>query len=243
MSKDFSHWTDPRDCLVFHADAKDQELGAQRIQTHLADPSLRKPTLNNPLEYLTDIYNLAVFEYEGLYIGMPTVFNHSGNTSNNSDGLSMVELALSRDLIRWERLGHRVKFIPLSNLDEKNYDTAQLLAADRPIVTEREIWFYYTGLKWRVRPKEIKDPDPGGGGAICLGKLRRDGFLSLDAATSAGRVLTRPLMLEGTKLHVNIDAGKGELLTEVLDARNTLRSRDFRGTSRFRSGETHWMPR
>ena len=98
---------------------------------HLDSADLRKPVFHSPEEYVTDIYNLAVFPYEGIYIGMLTVFNHSGNTSNNSDGFSMVELAMSRDLVHWQRVGDRAKFMPLSRLaDASTYDTAQLLAAD-----------------------------------------------------------------------------------------------------------------
>jgi hypothetical protein len=217
VSTDFSHWTDPRDCLVFHADLRDQELGGNRVRMHLASPDLRKPVFHNPDQYVTDIYNLAVFPYEGIYIGMPTVFNHSGNTRFNSDGFSMVELATSRDLMRWERVGGREKFIPLSPVgDAATYDTAQLLAADRPIVTEREVWFYYSGLKWRDRPDGLA-ADAGGEGAICLAKLRRDGFVSLDAGERPGLVTTRPLVLAGASLHCNVDAPRGALRAAVLD--------------------------
>ncbi|MFN0166329.1 MAG: hypothetical protein ACKV22_07840 [Bryobacteraceae bacterium] len=217
VSSDFSHWTDPRECLVFHADKRDQDLGAERVRMHLRNPQMRQPVFHNPAEYLTDIYNLAVVPYEGLYIGMPTVFNHSGNTAYNSDGFSMVELAVSRDLIRWERVGNRTKFIPLSPVGSgKNYDVAQLLAGDRPIITDNEIWIYYTGLKWRSRPDDAK-PDPEGTGAICLAKLRRDGFVSLDAGDRPGEVLTKEFLFAGQSLHVNVDAGKGELRVEVQD--------------------------
>ncbi|HUZ45130.1 MAG TPA: hypothetical protein VMW54_00695 [Terriglobia bacterium] len=105
VSKDFVHWTKPGGCLIFHADQRDQKLGAELVRRHLRNPDLRQPTINRPKEYKTDIYNLPVFAYQGLYIGMPTVFNHSGNTKNNSDGFSMVELAVSRDLMHWERGG------------------------------------------------------------------------------------------------------------------------------------------
>lgn len=228
VSKDFERWTDPRDCLIFHADKRDQELGAERVQMHLRNPALRQPTFNRPEEYKTDIYNLPVFAYEGLYVGLPTVFNHSGNTKDNSDGFSMVELAASRDLIHWERVGKREKFIPLSPLEDgKNYDVAQLLAANRPIVKDGEIWFYYTGLKWRAHPSYLKsgksDPQPDAG-AICLAKLRLDGFVSLDAGETEGYVVTKPLMLGGKSLHVNLSAPDGDLRVEVLDAegRKTL---------------------
>ncbi len=63
VSRDFDHWSDPRDCLVFHADKRDQELGAERVRLHLRDPNLRKPAFHRPEEYVTDIYNLPVFRY------------------------------------------------------------------------------------------------------------------------------------------------------------------------------------
>ena len=222
VSKDFEHWTDSRDCLIFHADKRDQELGAELVRTHLHNPALRQPTFNRPEEYQTDIYNLPVFAYQGLYVGMPTVYNHSGNTMNNSDGFSMVELAVSRDLIHWERVGNREKFIPLSPLDgEKNYDTAQLLAANNPIITDTEIWFYYSGLKWRVHPsflKTGKDESIPDSSAICLAKLRLDGFVSLDAGAAEGSVLTKPLIMDGKSLRLNVDAPQGEVRGEILDA-------------------------
>lgn len=222
VSRDFDHWSDPRDCLVFHADKRDQELGAARVQLHLRDPNLRKPAFHRPEEYVTDIYNLPVFRYEGLYVGLPTVFNHSGNSRVNSDGFSMVELASSRDLIHWDRTGNREKFLPLSELDgERNYDTAQLLAANRPIVKDGELWFYYTGLKWRYHPDDVKSeehvsrPDTG---AILLAKLRLDGFVSLDGGADPGTLVTRPIVWKGSSLHVNLDAPQGGLRAEVLDA-------------------------
>jgi hypothetical protein len=216
VSKDFEHWTDPRDCLVFHADKRDQELGAERVRMHARSKDLLKPSIDRPEEYQTDIYNLPVFSYEGLYIGMPTVFNHSGNTQQNSVGFNMVELAVSRNLVEWERVGNREKFIPLSAFEgEKNYDTGQLLAANQPIVKDNEIWFYYTGLRYRDRPKGY--PDYPKRGAICLAKLRLDGFVSLDARETEGNVVTKPLVLEGKTLHVNVETRDGELRVEVLD--------------------------
>ena len=51
--------------------------------------------------------------------------------------------------------------------------------------------------------------------------LRRDGFVSLDAAGEEGRVLTEPFTAPGKELRVNVDAGKidaagGFLRAEVL---------------------------
>lgn len=97
---------------------------------------------------------------------------------------------------------------------------AQLLAANQ-IVKDGEIWFYYTGLKWRTHPsylKEGKDAPQPDSGAICLAKLRLDGFVSLDAGETVGFVLTKPVVLEGKRLHVNLEAPKGEMRVEIMDA-------------------------
>ena len=61
-----------------------------------------------------------------------------------------------------------------------------------------ELWFYYTGLKYRGGwtyvgkfpngkhvPRPELDRDVG---AICLAVLRRDGFVSLDATDTEGTV-------------------------------------------------------
>lgn len=229
VSKDFEHWTDPRDCLIFHADKRDQELGAQRVRFQVESPDLRKPVVNRPEEYRTDIYNLPIFAYEGIYVGMPTVYNSSGLVFDNSDGFNMVELAAGRDLVQWERVGGREKFLPLSPVKgDTNYDTGQLLAANYPIIKDDQIWIYYSGLRWRTHPEALEKSkpgphgmefySPGDSGAICLAKLRLDGFVSLDAGPEEGSVLTKPLILEGKDLYVNLEAPAGEVRAEIVDA-------------------------
>ncbi len=39
--------------------------------------------------------------------------------------------------------------------------------------------------------------------------LRRDGFISADAAYTGGELTTRPLVFEGSKLQLNMDSGAG----------------------------------
>ena len=83
-SHDFEHWTKPE--LVFHTDDEDQESARTIIAEHLANDSLYQPAHNVPAEYMADVYNMGVFRYEGLYLGMPEIFYHTGNTNFNSDG-------------------------------------------------------------------------------------------------------------------------------------------------------------
>lgn len=214
LSRDFEHWSDPRDCLIFHADKHDQETGARRIASHVSNPDMVKLVTNRPAEYRTDVYALPVFRYESVYIGLPTLFHQSGAWHldfRNQDGILVVEVAASRDLLNWERVGNREMFLSPSPVQEGVYDNGELLASNAPIIRNNELWFYYSGLKSRSNP--VADD-----GAICLAKLRLDGFVSLDAGEQAGSMVTRPLVIDGKTLHLNVDAPGGEVRTEVLDA-------------------------
>jgi len=211
-STDFEHWTEP--VLIFAADERDQELGRQRIEEAIADPNRVVPAPANVVreKYNTDVYNMAVFPYEGLYIGLPCIFDQTGpSPDGNQDGFLYVELTCSRDLHHWTRVGERGVFI--GSGPKGSYDSGMILATGRPIVRENELWFYYNGFT--VTHSADVQPNQG---AICLAKLRLDGFVSLDAGEQVGTLLTKPLRIDGKRLFVNLDAPEGEVRAEVLDA-------------------------
>ena len=210
-SKDFETWTEPE--LIFEADDLDQELGKQRIEARVADPSMKKHVYNDPNDYNIDVYHMSPFRYESVYLGMPAMYHATGkNTINNTDGFHLVELVSSRDLKNWARQGDRKAFIPLSPIGAGAYDTVQIMSPASVLVRDNELWFYYTGLRSRGSGYENI------GGAICLAVLRRDGFISLDASDLEGTVQTQPFSVPRGNLHVNVDAPDGELIVEVLDA-------------------------
>ena len=212
-SKDFQKWTNLN--VVFHADAEDQRLAKVNIEARLADGKLHQPVQHNPTHYNADIYNLGVFRYEGLYVGLAAVYHATGKRPNdpNTDGFHLIQLAASPDLKAWQRLGDRQAFIGPSPVAGGAYDLTQLLPPSAPVVHGDELWFYYTGIKYRAAPE---DPDPDWGG-VCLAVLRRDGFISLDAGAELGTVVTKPFVARGTALSVNVDATQGALEVTVLD--------------------------
>jgi hypothetical protein len=214
-SKDFDHWTQPE--LVFHADDKDVELAKQHIAERLANPKMVQPTYNVPEEYFVDVYNMGVFRYEGLYIGMAAFFHHTGDVNENSDGFHIVQLTSSRNLYDWNRVGDRAAFITPSPIDTGHYDLCQIMSPSRPVLMNNELWFYYYGGKNRS-PKADDDPRVAG---VCRAVLRRDGFVSLDAGTSEGSVVTAPFLLQSPSLFVNVDAAGGSVEVEVLDESGT----------------------
>ena len=211
-STDFEHWTEPE--LVFHADAEDQELAVERIRARLSNTRLQQTVYNDSAAYNADIYNVGLFRYEGLYVALPSIFHCTGKSpTGDTDGFHLIELACSHDLRTWQRLGDRQTFIGPSPAGEGAFDTMQLLPPSAPVVRGDELWFYYTGIKYRVQP-EAADPKAG---AICLAVLRRDGFISLDATQERGTVLTKPFVLPGNRMSVNVDATGGVLDVAVLD--------------------------
>ncbi|MEE2638989.1 MAG: VCBS repeat-containing protein [Planctomycetota bacterium] len=211
-SRDFRHWMDTG--TLFHADEEDQRRARQNIEARLADPSLYHPIKSNPDDYHVDIYNLGVFSYEGIYIGMPAMFHHTSRHEGNSEGFHLIQLACSRDLRHWKRLGNRKAFIGPSPADGKNYDLAQLLPPSAPVVRGDELWFYYSGLRYRATPNP---PNPYMG-AVCLAVLRRDGFLSVDANHQEGVLVTQPFYLRGKTLNVNMNVqANGNCVIEALD--------------------------
>jgi len=226
-SRDFATWTDLG--IVFQADERDQELGKDQIKVRMADATLQQPSHNDPTAYNVDVYNMGVFRYESHYIGLPAMYHAVGPIPNypNTDGFHLIQLTCSRDLKTWQRLGDRQTFIGPSRLDSGAYDLTQILPPSAALVRDDELWFYYTGLKYRgtftyvgtypngeTRTIPGRDRDTG---AVCLAVLRRDGFVSLDAGADEGRILTQPFTLPAGKLYVNVDAHAGQLRVEVLD--------------------------
>ncbi|MEO2015469.1 MAG: hypothetical protein ABGZ53_13965 [Fuerstiella sp.] len=263
FSQDFKTWTTPR--TTFHTDERDQEIALDRIQKRLADPNMQNPLFNDPhpktgwtphgfdpsigtsriATWRAETYKLAVFPYEGVYIGMPQIYYPTGPAlpaRNNTVGFHEIQLAFSRDpqLRRenWKRLGDREPFIETSSLDTGlagNFDRQQLGVLNRPIVKKDELWFYYNGAKSRtppyllwpngksrngedLTPEEKADFDDGWI-AVCLATLRLDGFVSLIAGEKPGHVITKPFIATGDQLLLNADVHEGgEAAVEVLDA-------------------------
>ena len=220
-SEDFENWTEHG--LIFHADQTDQENGFVRLQQFFDDPDYLSPIFNRPEEWRTDVYNFPIFPYEGLHLAMPVMHHWAGKHPplyENVDSRKSVELASSRNLVDWERVAGRAPFMEQSPVrDGETYDTGQIVVLNRPVRRNNELWFYYMGLRYRnlsfedVRNRRYLDAS-----AICLARLRMDGFVSLKGGVEWGSVLTRPVEVSGDTLHVNADSWRGRVLVEVIDA-------------------------
>lgn len=209
--------------MIFHADQADQENGNVRLQRFFDDPAYRTPIFNRPEEWRTDVYNFPIFPYEGMYLATPVMHHWAGKHSplyENVDSRKSVELAASRNLVDWERVADRAPFLELSPLsDGETYDTGQILITNRPVQRNNELWFYYLGFRYRVlSPEDVRRRRYLDASALCLARLRVDGFVSLKGGIEWGTVLTRPLVVSGDSVRVNADSWRGRVLTELVDA-------------------------
>ena len=221
-STDFVHWTEPK--LIFHSDEIDKENGRRRLQRVLDDPDYLSPAIVDDKEYISEVYNMAVMPYEGIYIGFPGLFNPAGAIPRpwtNHTGIRHVELTVSRNLYDWERVADRAIFIPIEPWDGVNYGTSGMLSCGRPVVRDNEIWIYYNASRYRgdraihksyMDPKFLNDRS-----AVCLATLRQDRFVSFDA-DGEGEIVTQPFAAAEGQVRVNVDATGGELRAEIIDA-------------------------
>ncbi|MBN2448965.1 MAG: hypothetical protein JXR77_01165 [Lentisphaeria bacterium] len=165
------------------------------------------------------LYNFDAVAYESLMLGAFTI--HLGPDNGTCARLRVpkiteIHLGFSRDGFHWSRPDDRTPFLPASR-SEGTWDRAYLHSnAALCLVMGDELWFYYTGFRG--------DPTREGVGlyshaSMGIARLRRDGFASLDAGTEEGTLITRVLRFSrGDRLFVNVDAPRGELCAEILQA-------------------------
>ena len=158
----------------------------------------------------TDVYNMQVTAYAGVYIGFPEMFQRKG-FKPELQGTLYNELAFSQDGRNWQRISQGQAFLPLGS--PGNWDHGMVRIMSNPVIINNELYFYFQG----IRGLHIHPQKPGWGQRECgLATLRLDGFCSLDAGPEGGTLLTVPFWPKGKHLYINADAREGEIRVEVL---------------------------
>ncbi len=162
-----------------------------------------------------EIYGMSVFPYEGMYIGLVQMFY------NYPHRLELdIQLAVSRDGVNFRRLSDRSPFIPVGDVgdwDRMNNSCAN----SEPLRVGDELRFYYGGCNYR-HGSVHKFADDGRGAdspfraGVGMGSVPVDRFAGLEASFDTGRLVTRPLLIQGQTLHVNADVRFGILEVSVL---------------------------
>ena len=159
----------------------------------------------------TQFYGMSVGFYEGLYLGGLWIYREG------TDGCMDTQLAVSRDGLDWQRVADRQVFLPLG--PKGGWCDGMVRTTANYIIRGDEVFIFYgmvsgphSGPKYPGQT--IKRSHPS---AIGLARLRRDGWVSLDADAKGGHVITKPLTVTSNTLHLNVDATDGEVRASVID--------------------------
>ena len=115
VSDDFTTWSEPEVVLAPDEDEPDLEF-----------------------------YNMPVFKYEGLYLGLPWgYYTYAEEPRSRAGGLMDVQLAVSRDGVEWSRAGDRQSFIPTG--PRGSLDQGMVACAKEPVRVGDELWLYGSG--------------------------------------------------------------------------------------------------
>ncbi len=135
-----------------------------------------------------ELYNLDCVAYESILIGLFTIWR---GQFPEREKPNEVCVGYSRDGWSWSRPDRR-GFLPISeHKGDWNYGNVQSAGGCCLVVGDR-LYFYCSGR--------------GAGNVTSLAVLRRDGFVSMDAADKEGTLTTRPVTFRGKYLFVNADA-------------------------------------
>jgi len=174
----------------------------------------------------TQVYGMPAFPYQGLYIGLPWIYNsrwfkYGGYTDKrmyeveqDSPCTMDVQFAWSWDLVNWTRPPAREQFIPRGA--EGEFDSHMIYTARAPVQVDDQLYFYYGG--WTGAHNDSKTV-----ANIGLAILRVDGFCSMRAGAREGWLITRREELERPRVRINAKTGPGgAVVAEILDREDNV---------------------
>ena len=134
------------------------------------------------------------------------------------DGTIDTQLAVSRDGIRWQRVGARETFLPLG--PPGSSEDGMCRVGKRFIVRGDRIYLYYGAVHGPHGGRKFAGSGSRATG-LCLALLRRDGFVSMSGDGDGGWLLTRPVAVDAGEgegaLHLNLNAARGRAVVTLCD--------------------------
>lgn len=215
-SKNFRQWTTPT--LAFAPDLRDDMGSLGRLERFRAILNIAA----RPSQVRTEFYGLSFYQSESATLAFPWVFTVSDNDQfGNQDGISEIQLAVSQDLIYWNRK-FRIPCIAQGKPGE--WDCGFITAANEALRVGDEIWLYYSGSNYSHGCPCFYNTEGSGQGtkytaSIGLAKWKLDRFVSADGPEEGGTLVTAPILHNGMRLELNAAiAPHGSLIVQVLDA-------------------------
>ncbi|MGB0578577.1 MAG: hypothetical protein ACPGVU_02645 [Limisphaerales bacterium] len=118
------------------------------------------------------------------------------------------ELLSSRNGRKWER-PRREMFFADAGTNTWRYEVFKVFA-NPPVERDGRLLIYYGGKIGTVPVETGMEPFQ----ALCLATLRKDGFVSLDAGSKGGELMTKPFVFRGDRLLLN---ARGNLRVGIQD--------------------------
>jgi len=164
-----------------------------------------------------DFYDHGIVRYpwaDEVYLAFPVLYRHFPDPPGKrlNDGLCDVQLAVSRDGVRWTR--YRVPYISLGADDSPD---AGVIYTSRGLLRNGDDFYQY----YSAAPKSHGTGFNSEGNLRFAGMVaqRLDGFVSADAAYEGGELTTPPIVFAGRRLELNINcSAAGDARVEIQDA-------------------------
>lgn len=193
FSDDFVTFTDP--VVSLEADVRDK---AQATANGASD---------------MQVYSLPSFAYEGIFIGLPAMYEVTGTgvPGSGGDGTIEVQVAASRDLDSGWNRPSRDPLIPRTAAGDR--DDGMVMASSQAIIDDSTVRVFYTGWDGTHGTFDRRT-------TTSIATWRRDGFVSMsNAGDRPGLLTTMPVTVDGSSLHVNVapSARQGGVRAELLD--------------------------
>ena len=229
----------PHPVLALAPDLIDDEMAHERLAIAYEQGVTH---YDEPADHHCEFYSMQVWRCGDVFMGSVWIFDVSMNTDRlgawNQHGIMETQLAYSRDCVHWERLGDRQPWIGRG--EPGSVDDAMIHFNCAPVRVGDELFVYYSAgnlphptidLRWMTeQAKRVLAGERHATQHVGLTTCRPDGFISLDAPGSGGRLRTRPFEWQGERLLLNVDATGGEAAVRVLDeAGRTIKSMDKPG--------------
>ena len=168
----------------------------------------------------SDFYDHGILRYpwaDNVYLAFPVLYRHfpdppAGKLMN--DGLVDVQLATSRDGVRWRRFrGSYIRLGPWGSPDGACIYMTRTMARNRDVIHQ-----YYTAYGKSHGHYANKPDNPRFSGMTVQ---RLDGFVSVDASYEGGEFTTPLITMDGDRLVLNVDtSAAGDARVEIVDASN-----------------------
>jgi hypothetical protein len=205
-SPDFEHWTELQ--LAWVPDLYYDVGSLWRFDE--VQPIL--DVFDSPELMRTEFYGIGVYPHESCVLAFPWVFTINNDARcGNQEGPIELQLAVSRDLVHWERPS-RLPCVPRGKRGE--WDSGMFFTSSRALRVGDEIWLYYSGTSCtHGTPCSYQAEGTGRGtryaGSIGLAKWKFDRFVSADGPPEGGTLTTNPIVFSGTRLEINASAKSG----------------------------------